>query len=82
MHAPNARLHGAGFVPAQGALQRHARPGADPKHGARIAYGEVRIFEHWNLTREPALLIGMDALGVLEELIIDYRLHELQLRPH
>ena len=51
-------------------------------HGARITYGEVRIFEHWDLTREPALLIGMDALGVLDELIIDYRLRELQLRPH
>jgi predicted aspartyl protease len=50
-------------------------------HGARITYGEVRIFEHWNLTREPALLIGMDALGVVDELIIDYRLRELQLRP-
>lgn len=51
-------------------------------YGARITYGEIRIFEHWDLTREPALLIGMDALGVLDELIIDYRLHELQLRPH
>jgi predicted aspartyl protease len=51
-------------------------------HGARITYGELRIFQHWNLTREPALLIGMDALGVLDELIIDYRLKELQLQPH
>jgi predicted aspartyl protease len=49
-------------------------------HGARITYGEVRIFEHWHLTREPALLIGMDALGLLEALVIDYRLRELQLR--
>lgn len=48
--------------------------------GARITYGEVRIFEHWHLTREPTLLIGMDALGLLDELIIDYRLRELQLR--
>jgi predicted aspartyl protease len=50
--------------------------------GARITYGEVRIFEHWHLTREPALLIGMDALGLLDELIIDYRGRELQLRMH
>jgi predicted aspartyl protease len=48
--------------------------------GARITYGEVRIFEHWHLTQEPALLIGMDALGLLDELIIDYRRHELLLR--
>jgi len=51
-------------------------------HGARITYGEVRIFEHWHLTREPTLVIGMDALGLLDSLIIDYRLRELQLRPH
>ncbi|MGH8180017.1 MAG: retropepsin-like aspartic protease [Steroidobacteraceae bacterium] len=50
-------------------------------HGARITYGEVRIFEHWHLTREPTLVIGMDALGLLDSLIIDYRLRELQLRP-
>jgi predicted aspartyl protease len=50
--------------------------------GARITYGEVRIFQHWHLTREPALVIGMDALGLLDALIIDYRLRELQLRPH
>ncbi len=48
--------------------------------GARITYGEVRIFEHWRLTKEPALLIGMDALGLLEELVIDYRRRELELR--
>lgn len=50
--------------------------------GARITYGEVQIFEHWQLTKEPALLIGMDALGLLDALIIDYRLRELQLRTH
>ena len=50
--------------------------------GARITYGEVRIFEHWRLTQEPALLIGMDALGLLDALIIDYRRRELQLRTH
>ena len=49
-------------------------------HGARITYGEVRIFEHWQLTQQPTLLIGMDALGLLDELIIDYRRRELQLR--
>jgi len=48
--------------------------------GARITYGEVRIFEHWHLTHEPAMLIGMDALGLLDTLIIDYRRHELQIR--
>jgi hypothetical protein len=32
------------------------------------------------MTREPAMLIGMDALGLLDMLIIDYQRHELQVR--
>jgi predicted aspartyl protease len=48
--------------------------------GERITYGEVRIFEHWHLTHEPALLVGMDALGLLEALVIDYRRRELEVR--
>ena len=48
--------------------------------GARITYGDMHIFYHWHLTQEPALLIGMDALGLLDIFIIDYRRRELQLR--
>ena len=48
--------------------------------GARITYGDMHIFEHWHLIKEPALLIGMDALGLLDVFIIDYRRRELQLR--
>ena len=40
----------------------------------------MHIFEYWHLINEPALLIGMDALGLLDVFIIDYRRHELQLR--
>jgi predicted aspartyl protease len=47
---------------------------------ARITYGEMHIFGHWHLTKEPALLIGMDVIGLLDIFIIDYRRHELQLR--
>ncbi len=48
--------------------------------GAHITTGDLQIFDDWNLTDKPAILIGMDALGTLDELIIDYRLHELQIR--
>ena len=49
--------------------------------GAQITYGDMRIFEHWHLIKEPAVLIGMDAIGLLDVFIIDYRRHEIQLRP-
>lgn len=45
----------------------------------RLTYGDMHIFEHWHMTGEPAMLIGMDTLGRLDVLIIDYRMHELQL---
>jgi hypothetical protein len=46
----------------------------------RMTFADVRIFEYWKMTKEPALLIGMDALGLLDTLIIDYRRNELQLQ--
>jgi predicted aspartyl protease len=47
---------------------------------ANITFVDLHIFKHWKLTDEPALLIGMDVLGVLDTLIIDYRRRELQIR--
>jgi predicted aspartyl protease len=46
----------------------------------RITFGEMSIFEHWRLNREPALLIGMDVIGTLETFSIDYPRRELYLR--
>jgi hypothetical protein len=47
---------------------------------AGITFADAYIFSHWKLTDEPAILIGMDALGMLDTLIIDFRRHELQIR--
>jgi len=49
--------------------------------GARVSFAEVSIFSHFELAEKPALLIGMDVLGQLDSMIIDYGAHELQLRP-
>lgn len=46
----------------------------------RMTFGDMHIFHHWRMTREPAVLIGMDALGLLDTLIIDYRRAELQMK--
>jgi predicted aspartyl protease len=59
--------------------------GNGPNDGAirigndRLTYGDMHIFEHWQMTDKPALLIGMDVLGRLGVLVIDYRRHELQI---
>ena len=45
-----------------------------------VTFADVYIFRHWRYTSEPAIMIGMDALGTLDTLIIDYRRKELQVR--
>ena len=45
-----------------------------------ITFGDMPIFEYWHLTRKPALLIGMDVIGSLDTVIIDYKRRELYLR--
>jgi len=45
-----------------------------------VTFADVYIFKRWKLTSEPAIMIGMDALGTLDALVIDYRRHELQMR--
>jgi predicted aspartyl protease len=45
-----------------------------------VMFSELHIFEYWSLTTRPALIIGMDVLGTLDTLVIDYRRNELQLK--
>jgi hypothetical protein len=47
---------------------------------AEIMFSELHIFEHWQLLSKPALIIGMDVLGALDTLVIDYRRNELQIK--
>ncbi len=54
--------------------------GAIRIRGARVTYGEMKIFEQWRLTNEPVLLVGMDAIGLLDTVVIDYGRKELQIR--
>jgi predicted aspartyl protease len=49
--------------------------------GMRVTFGDIYIFNAWKMTEEPAMLIGMDIIGLLDSLIIDYKRKELHLRP-
>jgi predicted aspartyl protease len=48
--------------------------------GVRVTFTDTAIFEHWQLSNEPALLLGMDVLGLLDVLVIDYKTKELHVR--
>jgi hypothetical protein len=46
-----------------------------------VTFGDLHVFRIWKLEDEPAILIGMDLLGSVERLVIDYRRRELQVKP-
>jgi predicted aspartyl protease len=48
---------------------------------AHVTFTELHIFDRWQLGDEPALLIGMDILGLLDTLIIDCHRRELHVKP-
>lgn len=45
-----------------------------------MTFADFAIFEHWKMLDEPAMLVGMDVLGLLDVLVIDYRRRELQVK--
>lgn len=47
-----------------------------------VTFGDFPIFKNWQLHDEPALLIGMDVLGTLDKVSIDYHRKEVGLLPH
>jgi hypothetical protein len=54
--------------------------GALQVKGAHITFGDMYLFQHWKLTDQPMLTLGMDLLGSFDVLVIDYERHELQIR--
>lgn len=45
-----------------------------------MTFADFAIFEHWKMLDEPAMLVGMDVLGLLDVLVIDYRRRELHVK--
>jgi len=46
-----------------------------------IVYSDIPIFRIWHLDSQPALIIGMNALGVVDALVLDYPRARVYLRP-
>lgn len=49
---------------------------------AEVTVGDFYIFQHWGMTQTPTVLLGMDVLGLVDTLIIDYARGELQVRTN
>ncbi len=48
--------------------------------GSHMNFGDVHIFHYWKLLDQPAILLGMDVIGVVDQLIIDYRTKQLHIK--
>jgi predicted aspartyl protease len=44
-----------------------------------VVFGDFYVFKLWELDKQPALVIGMDIMGSLESMVIDYARCEVQL---
>jgi predicted aspartyl protease len=76
-----AVVHGATPDIADGDVQeiKEARIGDLTLTSLEVIFADFHVFKLWGLDQEPALLIGMDMLGVLDRLVIDYRRNEVSM---
>ena len=49
--------------------------------GVRVVYSDIPIFKTWHLDSKPALIIGMNALGVVRSMVLDYPHAHVYLQP-
>ncbi|HEX6637297.1 MAG TPA: aspartyl protease family protein [Steroidobacteraceae bacterium] len=76
-----AIVHGATPDIADGEVQsiREASIGDLKLSNLEVIFSDFHVFKLWGLDKQPALLVGMDMLGVLERLVIDYRRNEISM---
>lgn len=46
-----------------------------------VVYSDIPIFKIWHLDSQPAMIIGMNALGVVDALVLDYPRAQVYLEP-
>lgn len=47
----------------------------------RVTFGDFNVFGLWGLDDQPAIVVGMDVLGTVDALMIDYKDEELRILP-
>lgn len=75
------QVYGATDVvqPGESVLAPRIRIGDATLENLQVTFADLHVFRYWGLENTPALLLGMDLLGVASRLIIDYRRFELQI---
>jgi hypothetical protein len=77
----SAVVHGATPDIADGDVQeiKQATIGDMTLTNLEVIFADFHVFKLWGLGEQPAMLIGMDMIGVLERLVIDYRRNEVSM---
>jgi hypothetical protein len=77
----SAVVHGATPDIADGDVQENkdATMGDMTLTNMEVIFADFHVFKLWGLNEQPAMLIGMDMLGVLDRLVIDYRRNEVSM---
>jgi hypothetical protein len=77
----SAVVHGATADIADGNVQlvKETTLGDMTLSNLEVIFADFHVFKLWGLDQAPAMLIGMDMLGVLERLVIDYRRNEVSM---
>jgi hypothetical protein len=47
----------------------------------KVTFGDFDVFRLWDLDHVPAIVIGMDVLGTVDAIMVDYRRGELRVLP-
>lgn len=47
-----------------------------------VTFDDLHVFDVWGLSGAPALLVGMDLLGTLQQFVVDYPRREFQLKAY
>ena len=81
-HLNNGSIIGAtdDVQPGQDMTMPEVKLGPLTIQRSSMMVSDLRIFQLWKMTQEPAILIGIDTLGLLDVLVIDYKRMELQVQ--
>lgn len=82
-NATQARIYGVTRQVSNGGIAHSPTVyiGAAEIRNLGIVYSDIPIFRIWHLDSRPALIIGMNALGVVDALVLDYPGSRVYLRP-
>lgn len=82
-HPQNTKIYGVTEQVSDGGIAASPAIALGPVviEGLAIVYSDVPIFKIWHLDSRPALIIGMNVLGSVDGLVLDYPRARVYVRP-